>query len=136
MRSTSFPLLFLAVVLLGATSPRPGNAAPPEATSPKGPEITTIGSAPYVLTAAHRAKLSEALRQYELRRATTPVRAAAPTLISVAKPAAIETREPAVGARNRSKAGQPPAAAPAALPAPAYGPATTKVKPVDQAGRP
>jgi hypothetical protein len=136
MRSASLLFLFLAVVLLGGSSPGTSAAAPAEPTSPKGPEITTVGSVPYVLTAAHRAKLAEALRQHELRRATTPAQAAGPAVVLSTKPTAIETREPAVGARDRSKAGQPPAASPPAVPAPTYGPATTKVKPVDKAGRP
>ena len=141
MRSAT-PLL-LAVALVGSFFTRAGAAPPAASPYAKAPEITTIGSAPYVLTAAHRAKLAEGLRQYELRRATVSAPAAippggirVPAAMTLPKSAFLETREPAGVSRNRFKAGQPSAADATVLPAPTFDPATAKAKSVVKAGQP
>jgi len=141
MRSAT--LLLLAIVIVASLSTRASAAPPVTSPSAKPAEIVTVGSTPYVLTAAHRAKLAESLRQYELRRSIAATRATipadglqVPAAMFPPKSAFLETREAAGGSRNRFKAGQPSAAGAPVLPAPTYGPATTKAMSTEKAGQP
>ncbi len=141
MRSAA-PLL-LAIIIVVSLSTRVGAAPPATSPSAKAPEIVTVGSAPYVLTAAHRAKLAESLRQYELRRSIAATRATipadglrVPAAMIPPKSAFLETREAAGVSRNRFKVGQPSAAGAPVLPAPTYGPATIKAMSSEKAGQP
>ena len=135
MRPIAFFLI--ATVVLGGLSPGAG-AAPPAASSPKGPEVTTIGSAPSVRTAADHAKLGEVLRRHELRRASTsPGRARElPAALIAPKSPFLETREAALAPRNRFKAGQPTFTTAPVLPAPLPAPTVDKAKSGAKGGRP
>ena len=124
-------LLILSNIFMGPVSA--GTPTPP---TTKPPEIVTIGTAPAVLSEADRAKLAEGAQRFAARRAAnistarSGFRSAAP---AASKPAPVNTRVPALGARNRTKPGE--AAAPVA---PALAPVktiTTDVAP-DKAGQP
>jgi hypothetical protein len=130
----------IASTCLGAFVALAQARTPASAPLPKGPELTTIGRAPYVETAAHRAKLVETRRAQELQRAVGATSAASgvtaggsSALVSPKAPF-MDTVVPANGPRNRYKAGQPTAApAASAVPVP---PVAPQVKGAGKGGRP